>query len=295
MSDGVLPPHLASAAKKALERVDLLYHTEMKHILGASSQRQYEDATASLRGVLSQEAPPLALADFDSDMLRTTFGVTRHPSIGEMLQVERAERVSLSRIHSFSKSTPQRRADQTKQTSSSNRLYTILELTLTETQRFNVVAATSPLNPPPHMDALRWSMQSPISMSLTYEGRQRRLNGVLDYMLLWGARQHSETNLVVVAGKSRGAASLAREEALVAMSMIHAVRKVSGKRNCRMFGLGTDSYDFYFIGIENDSVYSYRLLEWWVADDKRDIVSLLGKIMLIPTGHMGGRVSIGGG
>jgi hypothetical protein len=62
-----------------------------------------------------------------------------------------------------------------------------------------------------------------------------------------------------------------------------------------MFGLGTDSYDFYFIGIENDSVYSYRLLEWWVADDKRDIVSLLGKIMLIPTGHMGGRVSIGGG
>jgi hypothetical protein len=36
-------------------------------------------------------------------------------------------------------------------------------------------------------------------------------------MLLWGARQHSETNLVVVAGKSRGAASLAREEALVAM------------------------------------------------------------------------------
>jgi hypothetical protein len=70
----------------------------MKHILGASSQRQYEDATASLRGVLSQEAPPLALADFDSDMLRTTFGVTRHPSIGEMLQVERAERVSLSRV-----------------------------------------------------------------------------------------------------------------------------------------------------------------------------------------------------
>jgi hypothetical protein len=75
-------------------------------------------------------------------------------------------------------------------------------------------------------------------------------------------------------------------------AMIHAVRKVSGKRNCRMFGLGTDSYDFYFIGIENDSVYSYRLLEWWAADDKREIVSLLGKIMreaalLVPTGHRG--------
>ncbi|KAL3483502.1 hypothetical protein BJX62DRAFT_244823 [Aspergillus germanicus] len=264
MSDGVLSPHLASAAKKALERVDLLYHTEMKHILDASSQREYEDATASLRGVLSQEAPCLALADFDSDMLRTTFGVTRHPSIGEMLQVERGERVSLSRvIDPFLleiDATATREPHEATELIQS-RLDTILELTLIETQRLNVVAESSPLNPPAHMDELRWSMQNPISMSLT---------------------QHSETNLVVVAGKSRETASLAREEALVAM--------FSGKRNCRMFGLGTDSYDFYFIGIDNDSVYSYRLLEWWAADDKREIVSLLGKIMpeaamLVPTGH----------
>ncbi|KAL3451735.1 hypothetical protein BJX65DRAFT_304321 [Aspergillus insuetus] len=176
----------------------------MKHILDAFSQKDYEDATASLRSVLGREAPPLALADFDSDMLRTTFSVTRHPSIGEMLQVGEDEMVSLSRvIDPFLleiDATATRGADEANELIQS-RLDTILELSLTETQRFNVLAESSPLNPPPHMDALRWSMQNPISMSLTYDGRQRRLNGVLDYLLLWGARQHSETNLVVIAGK----------------------------------------------------------------------------------------------
>jgi hypothetical protein len=71
--------------------------------------------------------------------------------------------------------------------------------------------------------------------------------------------------------------------------MIHAVRKALRKRNCRMFGLGTDGCDFYFLGVHNDSLYSYRLLEWWTFDGKKDIVGLLGKIMreavvLVPTG-----------
>ncbi|KAL2850081.1 hypothetical protein BJX68DRAFT_93480 [Aspergillus pseudodeflectus] len=57
-----------------------------------------------------------------------------------------------------------------------------------------------------------------------------------------------------------------------------------------MFGLGTDGYDSCFLGVDNDSYYSYRLLEWWTFDDKKDIVSLLGKIMreaavLAPTGN----------
>jgi hypothetical protein len=97
------------------------------------------------------------------------------------------------------------------------RLDTILETTLRATQQFEVISRASPLKPPAHFDEVHWSALNPIGLPITYKGRQRRLYGVLDYLLLWWAREHSETNLVVVAGPSRGTASLAREEAPVAM------------------------------------------------------------------------------
>ncbi|KAL3452125.1 hypothetical protein BJX65DRAFT_303837 [Aspergillus insuetus] len=53
----------------------------------------------------------------------------------------------------------------------------------------------------------------------------------------------------------------------VFLAMIHKARKRSGKPNCAVFGIGTDSYDFYFLVIDNNSIWSFRYVRWYVGDE----------------------------
>jgi hypothetical protein len=63
--------------------------------------------------------------------------------------------------------------------------------------------------------------------------------------------------------------------------MIHKARKKAGKNNCAVFGIGTDSYDFYFLAIDNNSVWSFRYVRWYAGDEqvKVEIVSRIAKII----------------
>ncbi|KAJ0413129.1 hypothetical protein BJY00DRAFT_320086 [Aspergillus carlsbadensis] len=306
MSDHVLPPHLARTGRHALQRVDRLYHIKIKHALDSEGQREYEEATALWRGLVTRAAADLALADFDHDLLWRTFGVTRDPSVSEMLKVNYHEMsfvdamLAGAGLEANAQATP--RPDDEAKPLGLARLEELFDLTLKGNQRHgrNDLGRPKLMSPEvaANMQDVHWSTQNVISLPVTYEGRLRRLHGVLDYMLLCGARARSEAKLVVVTRKRRGRASIAREEALVAMcefpkillldeatsgsrlgGMIHAVRMASGKADCRIFGLGTDGHEFHFISIDNDSRYSYRLLEWLTPTDESQIHILLSQIM----------------
>jgi hypothetical protein len=72
--------------------------------------------------------------------------------------------------------------------------------------------------------------------------------------------------------------------------MIHRARKTSGKKDCRVFGIGTDSYDFFFLAIDNDSTWSSQYVRWRSTEEKIEIVSRIAKIIreaaaLVPTSN----------
>ncbi|KAL2866531.1 uncharacterized protein BJX67DRAFT_129958 [Aspergillus lucknowensis] len=72
------------------------------------------------------------------------------------------------------------------------------------------------------------------------------------------------------------------------MSMVHAARKRAGKRDCRVYGTGTDSYEFFFLALDNNSVWSQHYVMCYTTRDKVEIISRIAKIIreaaaLVPT------------
>jgi hypothetical protein len=72
--------------------------------------------------------------------------------------------------------------------------------------------------------------------------------------------------------------------------MIHSARKKSGKKDCRIFGIGTDSFDFFFLAIDNDSTWGSHYVRWRSTAEKIEIVSRIAKMIreaaaLVPTSN----------
>ncbi|PYH97695.1 hypothetical protein BO71DRAFT_465864 [Aspergillus ellipticus CBS 707.79] len=103
------------------------------------------------------------------------------------------------------------------------------------------------------MESVSWQFKRHVEARVVYKDRPRLLRGQCDYSLWYGAQEDLETNLVVVEAKALGGANEGAYQALIYMGMVHRDRKKAGKENCTMYGISSDSFDFYFIEISNDS------------------------------------------
>ncbi|KAL2845263.1 hypothetical protein BJY01DRAFT_247739 [Aspergillus pseudoustus] len=284
---------MIQTTNKTLERLDKWYHRGIKQKAGDSQRQEYMEATRPMRSLSEKNAPSLAIGDFQSNMLEKTFGVREGPRGCPILDISRNEMICIPIplepvLDNFERAT--RRSNQ-NETIMRSRLDIMLYLTLANEQR-SAFYGHDLITPAvaQHMDEVSWAPEKHISQNVTYNNACRNLNGVMDYTLWWGIADDLETNLVVVEAKAKDAASLSRAQALVSMAMIHAARKRAGKRDCRVFGIGTDSYDFWFLAIDNNSVWTSHYIRWYTSADKREIISRIGKIIreaaaLVPTSN----------
>ncbi|KAL3456133.1 hypothetical protein BJX64DRAFT_271220 [Aspergillus heterothallicus] len=278
---------------KQVERLDRWYNRWIKHKTAPAQQREYAEVTRLMRSLSENEAPSLAIGAFESQMLNKTFGVQEGSPDAAILDITPAEYICLpipleSVLADFEQAT---RGSTQNETIVRGRLDLILYLTLADQQRsafYGHKLISSRIVH--HIEEVFWATEKQISQNITYNKARRNLNGFMDYSLWWGNAEDVETNMVVVEAEAKGAASLSREQALVSMCMIYAARKKAGKEDCRVFGIGTDSYEFHFIAIDNNGVWSWRHVRWYTTANKLEIISRIGKIIreaakLVPTSN----------
>ncbi|KAL2822663.1 hypothetical protein BJX63DRAFT_427219 [Aspergillus granulosus] len=252
---------------KALECLDKLYHKSFKQDATPAEQEQY--------------------SEFRLDMLTATFGV-REGLLGiPMLDISAKELISPpvfleAVLADYERAT---RCSASHNMILRSRLDTMLYLTHACVQRSAVYGHGHELITPTvvqHINEVSFATGKQIAQNITCFKNCRSLNGIMDYTVWWGSEDDLETNLVVIEAKAHGAASLSHGQALISMA-----RKNARKKDCRVFGISTDSYSFYFLAIDNNSVWSFRYVRWSTTAAKIEIIGSIAKIireaaMLVP-------------
>ncbi|KAL2861899.1 hypothetical protein BJX68DRAFT_260699 [Aspergillus pseudodeflectus] len=95
--------------------------------------------------------------------------------------------------------------------------------------------------------------------------------------LRWGSRANVETNLVVVQAKEFYHASSCVPQAITYMAILYHARKQAGRFNSPIYGLATDSWNWYFLRLDPDGVVSKHMVDWHT--DPVEVVSHIHKIM----------------
>ncbi|KAL3452135.1 hypothetical protein BJX65DRAFT_303847 [Aspergillus insuetus] len=249
---------------KALEYMDSLSHKALENKATPEEKKKHE-------------VVPVSEATRDSSILK----INRKELICLPIPLE-------SVLSDFASATRGFKDNETKMRS---RLDVIFYLTHGDTQR-SAYYRNELITPrvAQHINEVHFATEKQISQSITYEQAQRNLNGFMDYTLWWGHRDDLETNIVVVEAKARGGARWGMKQALVSTAMIHSTRKKFGKKNCRVFGIGTDSFDFIFLAIDSESTYRSHSVCWRYTAEKIEIVSRIAKIIreaaaLVPTSN----------
>ncbi|KAL2801091.1 hypothetical protein BJX66DRAFT_289002 [Aspergillus keveii] len=278
---------------KALEYMENLYHKALEQKATPEEKKEHEAVTGLVRS-LSQKGASLAIGDFEEQMLMAIFGVREATGNSPSLKISRKELICLpipleTVLTDFETVT---RGSKDNETKLRSRFDVIFYLTHADTQRSAYYRNNELITPrvAQHIDEVHFATEKQISQTITYQQAQRHLNGFMDYTLWWGHQDDLETNLVVVEAKALGGASLGMKQALVSMAMIHSARKKSGKKDCRIFGIGTDSFDFFFLAIDNDSTWGSHYVRWRSTAEKIEIVSRIAKMIreaaaLVPTSN----------
>ncbi|KXG50158.1 uncharacterized protein PGRI_061250 [Penicillium griseofulvum] len=105
------------------------------------------------------------------------------------------------------------------------------------------------------------------------KGERVLLSGVVDYSLWFGRPEDYETNLVMVEAKKPEALKAGVFQCLAYMGMIHHTRKTSKMFDTSVYGVATDSFEWHFIHIRENSEYAIRIYHWDTGKSK--ILSLL--------------------
>ncbi|KAJ5916432.1 hypothetical protein N7504_000447 [Penicillium tannophilum] len=90
-------------------------------------------------------------------------------------------------------------------------------------------------------------------------GKKYGIYGAPYYSLWYGPVEDFSTNFIVVHTETPGYFDEATVHAY--MGMVHKARKCRGKKDCVVYGLATDSKDFWFYQVNNESMWSHTYLE----------------------------------
>ncbi|KAL3462380.1 hypothetical protein BJX64DRAFT_288500 [Aspergillus heterothallicus] len=240
-----------------LDRLDRLCQKSIKRKVAPEEQGEFVVLTRIMRSLSGEDGESLAIGAFEDNMLEPIFGVREGNPATQILRLNENERVCLPIplevvLADFAKAT-QRSAQ--NEFLIRSRLDAILYLTLADSHR-SALYGHDLITPAvgQHIDSVSWATEKHISQNIVYQNSCSNPNGSMDYTLWWGSPDDLETNIVVVAAKRKNASTQSCAQALVAMTMIHAVRRQTGQKDCRVFGVGTDSVDFHFLAIDSDSI-----------------------------------------
>ncbi|KAJ5648308.1 hypothetical protein N7490_004680 [Penicillium lividum] len=126
------------------------------------------------------------------------------------------------------------------------------------------------------------SLELQIDLEFTYGGiaygkKQNAYFGFPYYSLWYGPVQDLSTNFVVV--HTDTPAFYDEGTVQTYMGMIHAARKQCGKKNCIVYGLATDSNEYWFYQVDNEGYWSHTVLKPMDEYFYEDIAGLLASIL----------------
>ncbi|KAL1968251.1 hypothetical protein VTN77DRAFT_2086 [Rasamsonia byssochlamydoides] len=137
--------------------------------------------------------------------------------------------------------------DPTNETTARWRLDAILQERVRAEQRRVATEFPSSLKKPVALTA-----ESQLEYEFDYKGQQHLMTGREDYSVGYDDTGMS-TNLVIVEAKARGQLHSGCAQCLSYMGMVDHVRKRSGKTNATVYGCVSDSHQFTFLRIDNNS------------------------------------------
>ncbi|KAJ5924846.1 hypothetical protein N7466_009033 [Penicillium verhagenii] len=108
-------------------------------------------------------------------------------------------------------------------------------------------------------------------------GKQYTFYGVPDYSVWYGPVEKFATNFIIVQTETPGYFDEATVHAY--MGMIHMARKHRGGKNRTVYGLATDSNEFWFYQIDNDTRWSHTLMTPENGYFYEDIAGLIASIL----------------
>ncbi|PWY72058.1 hypothetical protein BO83DRAFT_437967 [Aspergillus eucalypticola CBS 122712] len=109
-----------------------------------------------------------------------------------------------------------------------------------------------------------------------YDKAECLLQGRTDYSFWHKDANLAETNTIIVEAKAVG--KMDWHQALAYMSMIHHARRRAGRPDVTVYGIATDSFDWTFIKIDQNSVFSSVKLDW-AEGQHMECYSLLHKLI----------------
>ncbi|KKZ68314.1 hypothetical protein EMCG_05989 [[Emmonsia] crescens] len=154
------------------------------------------------------------------------------------------------------------------------------EKRLAEVERLKDVKSQPALHPssrpttpdPPAPVSLQF--ETKLSFPVEVHGQTKLLVGKADYALWYNTEEDMGTNLLVVEAKKKFFAYSAIPQLIAYMGIVHQQRKLAGRRNAVVYGIASDSYEFRFLRLDNNSKLSKSPVYDWVSH-AADIVSYI--------------------
>ncbi|PGG97367.1 hypothetical protein AJ79_09240 [Helicocarpus griseus UAMH5409] len=151
------------------------------------------------------------------------------------------------------------------------------EKDLLQSQAFHSSLENQPQTPePPKPLSLKYETE--LSFQVTDHGTKKLLVGKADYSLWYDATETMGANLVVVEAKAKFYAGSAVPQLIAYMGIVHRIRKLNRKQNSAVYGIASDSLEFRFYFINNESKLHKSRVYFWETD-ATDIVSFIRLIV----------------
>ncbi|KAH2342154.1 hypothetical protein KXV29_002934 [Aspergillus fumigatus] len=123
--------------------------------------------------------------------------------------------------------------------------------------------------------SLHLQFENSLSLPWSYLNGDYVLEGTTDYSIWYGG-QKRETNLLLLCALRRG--NIGRYRALSSMAILHHARKRAGRNDTTVYGIVTDTDEWRFLCINNESQYSGCIMNW-DKGQQGDIISTIHRVL----------------
>ncbi|KGO73427.1 hypothetical protein PITC_085650 [Penicillium italicum] len=91
-----------------------------------------------------------------------------------------------------------------------------------------------------------------------YDGKTRMLSGRPDYGVWYGEKEEFDLNVVIIEAKRPNGCTYGIPQALAYMGCVHKQRKDLGKTDTTVYGISSDTMNFTFMKLDNESRWSFK-------------------------------------
>ncbi|KAH2783378.1 hypothetical protein KXW19_005756 [Aspergillus fumigatus] len=123
--------------------------------------------------------------------------------------------------------------------------------------------------------SLHLQFENSLSLPWSYLNGDYVLEGTTNYSIWYGG-QKRETNLLLLCALRRG--NIGRYRALSSMAILHHARKRAGRNDTTVYGIVTDTDEWRFLCINNESQYSGCIMNW-DKGQQGDIISTIHRVL----------------